>query len=78
MLGTTNGGYADDVKLTASIYPDPERTEGMSAYEILERLQSEVDRINRTLPTYQQIQLVNIREKEFQKTGTKKIKRHDN
>ena len=78
VLGTTNGGYADDVKLTASIYPDPERTEGMSAYEILERLQSEVDRINRTLPTYQQIQLVNIREKEFQKTGTKKIKRHVN
>ena len=78
VLGTTNGGYADDVKLTASIYPDPERTEGMSAYEILERLQSEVDRINRTLPTYQQIQLVNIREKELQKTGTKKIKRHDN
>lgn len=76
--GTANGAFADDVKLTASIYPDPQRCEGLSSYEILEHLQQEVDKINRDLPTYQQIQLVNIREKEFNKTGTKKIKRHAN
>ena len=44
----------------------------------MERLQHEIDKINQSLPTYQQIQLVNIREKEFNKTGTKKIKRHAN
>lgn len=78
VYGTANGAFADDVKLTASVYPDPQRAEGLSSYEILEQIQREVDKINRDLPTYQQIQLVNIREKEFNKTGTKKIKRHDN
>jgi len=76
--GSANGILADDVKLTASIYPDPQRTVGLSSYEILDHLQREVDKINHDLPSYQQIQLINIREKEFNKTGTKKIKRHDN
>lgn len=74
--GTANGVFADDVKLTASIFPDPVRTKDMSSYEILNQIQREVDEINLTLPSYQQIQLVNIRAKEFDKTGTRKIKRH--
>ena len=76
--GTLNGELADEVKLTASIFPDSRWTEGLSSYEILECLQQNINKINQTLPAYEQVQLVNIREKEFHKTASKKIKRHAN
>ena len=76
VYGAVTGATADDVQVAASVFPNKEKTEGMTTYEILEHLQGEFNKINNTLPIYQQIQMISVREQEFTKTSLKKIKRH--
>ncbi|MGI6665511.1 MAG: hypothetical protein ACOX3W_08940 [Christensenellaceae bacterium] len=73
--GAASGNSTDDVKVAVMVYPDPDMTNAASSYEIIQELQKEVDTLNERLPRYKQIQLVHIREKEFEKTAARKIKR---
>ena len=73
--GAASGNYADDVKPAVMIYPDPELSKGLTNYEILNEINREIEKINTKLPSFQQIQGVTLRDKEFEKTSSKKIKR---
>ncbi len=73
--GATSGSSTDDVKIAVMVYPDPDQTQNLSSYEILEQLQAQVDAINRDLPIYKQIQNINLRATEFEKTAARKVKR---
>lgn len=73
--GARTGGSMDDVKIAATVYPDPVLTENLSRYEILEKLQEFVNEMNKKLPLYKQVQMINIQETEFEKTSAHKLKR---
>lgn len=75
VYGASNGQTADDVKLSAVIYADPQKTRGMTSYEVLERIQEEIYELNKKLPFHKRIQLIRMTEAEFKKTSIYKIKR---
>ena len=73
VIGRTN--LEGNIAITAVIYPDPELTKGLTPEEIDEKVKEAVMNTNKRLPTFKHIQGYEVRDTEFEKTTTKKIKR---
>ena len=74
VLGRKDAESGETV-ITAVIYPNPEETEGKESDEIYALVKQAVDETNKSLPTFKHILAFEIRDTEFEKTTTKKIKR---
>ncbi len=65
------------VNLVALIYPNfTQYPENTPIETIQEDIQKEINKINKNLPSHKQVKQIEIRETEFEKTTSKKIKRH--
>ena len=62
-------------KLMAIIYPDPAKKEELGS-ALHSALQQEIDSVNKQLASFKQIRLFALRDTEFPKTTTRKIKRY--
>ena len=61
--------------ITALIYPNKDVCGGIDEKELYEKIFSEINLINKGLPTFKHITAIEIRDSEFEKTTTRKIKR---
>lgn len=67
--------YSEDSVITAEIFPAPEAMKNMSESELEAALREAVDAINKTVIPAKAIRRLRIRDVEFEKTTSKKIKR---
>ena len=68
---------SDNIILTAIVYPDASQfPEGTTKEEMYDAIKEHVDKINRKLVSYKHIRKIEIRDTEFEKTTTRKIKRN--
>ena len=67
----------DKVTLTAIVYPDYTKFEANADVETVKSaIEKEIAAINKKVPSYKQVKAVEIRDTEFEKTTSRKIKRH--
>ena len=62
--------------IEAEIFPDMEYVEKTGISDIRATLQQIIDEYNKTAPSYKKIYSLVVRETEFDKTTSKKIKRY--
>ena len=67
----------ETVNLIALIYPDSTKyPEGTSMEAMQADIEKSIFAMNKTLPTYKQVKIVELRDTPFEKTSSRKIKRH--
>ena len=67
--------YSEDNVITAEFFPAAEAAKNLSEAEIEEKLLEAVDSVNKTVTSAKAIRRVLMRDSEFEKTTSKKIKR---
>jgi len=65
-----------EVVITAVVYPNEELTASKSNDEVYSLIKAEINGINKNLPPYKQIHDLELRDTEFEKTTSRKIKRY--
>ena len=74
VVGRQNGS---EVNLVAIVYPDATKFPlNASKDDMYKEIQHHVNELNKKLPTYKHIKMVELRDTEFEKTTSRKIKRH--
>jgi long-chain acyl-CoA synthetase len=74
VIGRPNGS---EVTLVAIVYPDATKFPTTATKDdIYKEIQHQINELNKKLPTYKHIKGVELRDKEFEKTTSRKIKRH--
>ena len=74
VVGRTNeDGH---VTLTAIVVPDPTLFPGLSQAEIEEKIKADIHQMNKKLVAFKQVKAVEFRAEPFEKTTSRKIKRH--
>lgn len=68
--------YAENGLITAEIFPNTEFLEAYGFEKVKQLFQEQVQEINKTVPSAKNIHCLRIRDSEFDKTTSKKIKRN--
>ncbi len=75
VVGRTDAD-GESVVLTAVIYPDLTYYDGKNVAEMKKELAEQINILNKKLPSFKHIRKVDLVDREFEKTTSRKIKRH--
>ncbi|MGN1409852.1 MAG: AMP-dependent synthetase/ligase [Eubacteriales bacterium] len=66
----------EEVRLVAVIFPSYDKYPEMSENDLRTEIQKQITALNKKLPSFKQIHKLEFRKTEFEKTSSRKIKRH--